>query len=532
MENFRIAFIGPDEYNNLGIGYISASLPVEGFETDLINFEDSDSDIFNNLSIFQPDIIGFSVIFQYCLERFIFLAGYLREMGFNCHFTAGGHYASLKTDELFDFIPQLDSIVRFEGEYTFHELACRIQAKTEWRNVAGLAYRENGRTIFTKLRPIEEDLDKFPFPKRTKLRKFAFELPVATIIAGRGCAGNCIFCNVRKYYHSSGGPLKRIRNPEFVVKEMLNLYENQNCPIFLFLDDDFPVRTNPACDWVTRFCNELQRVRLSRNILWKICCRPDEVEEEKFRLMRENGLFLVFLGIEDGTAEGLKYLKKNTTVDDVMNSVRILKKLDIGIDYGFLLFHPESTFCSIRENLNFLGEICNDGYMPVTFLKAMPYYDTQMEKDLIAENRLKMRTGIRDYAFKNPEIDRYYDFITLCFSNWLRNSMGIHNQLCWIRNYFLVYFRFFGNHSSVLTLHEEFKEIVSFSNKFLIETMLELLGLFENELPSEKLEDYRSIVRQKNSAILKILTSISNRLYMEALNHAFSKLLGAENVLR
>jgi radical SAM superfamily enzyme YgiQ (UPF0313 family) len=51
------------------------------------------------------------------------LARYLRENGVDCHFTVGGHYPSLRFEDVLNNVPEIDSVVRFEGELTICELA-------------------------------------------------------------------------------------------------------------------------------------------------------------------------------------------------------------------------------------------------------------------------------------------------------------------------------------------------------------------------------------------------------------------------
>ncbi len=98
--------------------------------------------------------------------------------------------------------------------------------------------------------------------------------------------------------------------------------------------------------------------------------------------MKHHGLFSVFLGLEDGTDSGLLRMNKRLKVSDHLSAVHILKNLGIGLDFGFMLFQPATTFTSFRENLKFLGFICDDGYMPVTFLKMLPYMETKIKNEL------------------------------------------------------------------------------------------------------------------------------------------------------
>ena len=75
------------------------------------------------------------------------MINYLRKSGVRSHFSAGGQYASMKYEGLFKLIPTLDSIVRFEGEYTFLELVNQIHSGTDWRQIKGLAYKEKGKIL-------------------------------------------------------------------------------------------------------------------------------------------------------------------------------------------------------------------------------------------------------------------------------------------------------------------------------------------------------------------------------------------------
>ncbi len=191
------------------------------------------------------------------------------------------------------------------------ELVKCIYSHTDWKKIDGILFKNKNKIIINPLRNVEKDLDKFPFPIRSDFKTYAFKKRFTTILAGRGCVNNCTFCNTRVFYKKASGPIKRIRKPEMVVREMEYLYREKRCSVFIFHDDDFPINTKSGLNWANNFCNEIEQKGLSGKILWKINCRPDEINEDSFSLMKKYGLFLVFLGIEDGTDTGLHALKKN-----------------------------------------------------------------------------------------------------------------------------------------------------------------------------------------------------------------------------
>src|SRR5258708_39413899 len=115
--------------------------------------------------------MGFFLIFQFYLDRFGDLIRRMRRAGVNCHFTMGGHFPSLSYQPTLDLLPDLDSVVRFEGEQTLLELVDLLSAGRDWRNIQGIAYKRDGEIVTTALRPLIENLDQLPYPERATSRK-------------------------------------------------------------------------------------------------------------------------------------------------------------------------------------------------------------------------------------------------------------------------------------------------------------------------------------------------------------------------
>jgi anaerobic magnesium-protoporphyrin IX monomethyl ester cyclase len=518
MKRHTVVFIAQMDYDNLGIGYLAALLKESGYKTRIISAGDNRKKILRKLKSINPLLVGFSIIYQYNIDLFADLISYLRSTGVNCHFTAGGHYASLKYEELLGLIPMLDSVVRYEGEYTVCELVECLSSGIDWRKTKSLVYKSGDKLITNPLRPLEADLDRFPFPLRTRIADYALGEKFATIIAGRGCIHNCSFCNIKEYYRPFPGQSRRLRRPELVVDEMEYLNRKEKCSVFLFQDDDFPVRVKNKSFWIERFCDELKSRGLSRKIMWKINCRADEIDEEHFALMKSNGLFLVFIGIEDGTDSGLKRLNKNMTVTECLKGIDVLKKLKIGFDYGFLLFQPETSFSSLYENLDFLNALCGDGYSPVTLLKMMPYYETKIEKELMAAGRITGAPGHKDYEFHEEAMNRYYGFITKCFSEWTRSNDGLTNISKWARNYISVCERLLGSTPALPAIKKDLGKIISECNLFFIDRMKKLAVLYEsgnseNDI-RKYLKAYRREIKSRHEHYKKQINSTITNLIM------------------
>src|SRR5215213_7031703 len=143
----KVALIGYQDQGNLGMGYLAAVLQRHGCRAEMIDVRDSPESIAARLTADPPLVVGFSLIFQFFLPRFRELAIYLREAGVTSHFTIGGHYPSLCHDELLVNFPEIDSVVRYEGEETLIELVDRLNAGRDWSDLEGIAYKGDSDVV-------------------------------------------------------------------------------------------------------------------------------------------------------------------------------------------------------------------------------------------------------------------------------------------------------------------------------------------------------------------------------------------------
>ena len=129
------------------MGYLAAVLRQHGRSVEMIDVRDGPERIGERLLASPPLVVGFSLIFQFFLPQYRRLAAHLRAIGIDSHFTIGGHYPSLCHDEVLANFPEIDSVARFEGEMTLLELVQRLGAGEDWREVAGLAFLQDGAVV-------------------------------------------------------------------------------------------------------------------------------------------------------------------------------------------------------------------------------------------------------------------------------------------------------------------------------------------------------------------------------------------------
>ena len=487
-----VILVGFQHQGNLGLGYLTSVLRECGYDVHVVDIEQDPGAIVRAARELDPVLIGFSLIFQFYVRNYGALIELLRAAGIRCHFTMGGHFPSLSYQETLDVIPELDSVVRFEGEQTLVELVDAVSTGRNWHEIPGLAYLRGAQAVTTPARRLVEDLDRLPYPERNYQPDTVLGRSIMPILASRGCARTCSFCSIHTFYRAAPGKIVRTRKPAEVVREMRWLHEARGITIFLFQDDDFPLFGPVWQRWAQEFVDELHRHELPGKVIWKMNCRADVVERELFLKMRDAGLYLVYMGLESGSEEGLKTLHKQITVEQNVRAVDTLKSIDLMWEYGFMLLDPSSTFETVRENLAFLRRIVGDGCLPVTFCRMLPYDGTPIKDELVRTGRLRGDVCNPDYDFLDPRLEAFYEGLTSVVNvrGWIHGLEAVTLQLSTAWHEVAVMGRLFPSLSGFEAYTQTLRRITSNSNRLLLniveDSVLRVLGR-----PREPLERRR-----------------------------------------
>lgn len=487
MDQRPVILVGFQNQGNLGLGYLAAVLRRHGYPVQVIDIEQDPEEILRIATELNPILMGFSLIFQFFIDRYAALLYLLRQNGIDCHFTMGGHFPSLSYEQTLELVPELDSVVRFEGESTLVELVDAVTTGTDWREIHGIAFRNEHGVTLTKPRALLEDLDQLPYPDRDFEPEAVIGRSIMPILASRGCARTCSFCSIHTFYRAAPGRIVRTRKPAEVVREMSLLHEERGTTIFLFQDDDFPLFGQVWRRWANQFVDELERSGLSKKVIWKMNCRADAVDRELFIRMRDAGLYLVYMGLESGSEQGLETLHKQITVEQNLRAVSILKSIGLMFEYGFMLLDPSSTFESIRENINFLRTILADGCLPVTFCRMLPYDGTPIKDELVRTGRIRGDVCNPDYDFLDPRIGEFYEALTdlVSLSGWIHGLKAVTSQLGWAWHEVATVERLFPVLPGMEEYKETLRDITKRSNELLLRVVEDLSYQFSDNKPAQ-----------------------------------------------
>ncbi len=522
-----VMLVGFQHQGNLGLGYLAAVLRESGYSVRVVDIEQPPAEILKIALEINPILIGFSLIFQFFIDRYAALLYVLREHGIDCHFTMGGHFPSLSFEQTLELVPELDSIVRFEGEATLLEMADAISVGKDWQDIHGIVYRRDQEVIKTPARALVENLDQLPYPERNYTPEAVLGRSIMPIIASRGCARTCSFCSIHTFYRAAPGKIVRTRKPAEVVKEMKMLHEERGITIFLFQDDDFPLFGKVWRKWANEFVDELHRSGLPERVIWKMNCRADAVDRELFIRMKEAGLYFVYMGLESGSEQGLETLHKQITVEQNLRAVEILKSIGLMWEYGFMLLDPSSTFESVRENLNFLRTILADGCLPVTFCRMLPYDGTPIKDELVRTGRLRGDVCSPDYDFLDPRLADFYDGLTnvVSLQGWIHGLEAVTLQLSTAWHEVAIMDRLFPRLPGMRKYKKTLRGITSRSNDLLLKVVEDLSYVFsdgrEIQWDPQEVEENRKrvieeLVTERDSFVLEHQDILLDTLEREA----------------
>jgi len=356
-------------YEHLGLGCLASVLRQKGFDVTIIDAHArglENNEVIETTKKENPRLLGLSATYRTLCEA-LEIARAVKASCDDVHITLGGEQATFAAEDILRSEPYVDSLVRGEGEATVVELAEAVYNKRPLKGIAGIFCREQGEICKNPDRPAIEDLDSLPFPSRDTLEYCLKEgkPTMIGVLASRGCYNSCTFCNSHYFLRMGGGSVWRARSPKNVADELEVLdkkYDLESLHSMVhFYDVSFFDRSRKRKQWAKEVASEI--ISRGLDFQFAVYCRADCIDPanledlELLRLLKRAGLSDVFIGLEAGSQAMLDVYKKNVTVKQnkqvlkVFNENRILTMTN-----GFIMFNPYTTMDDLRRNAEFLLE--------------------------------------------------------------------------------------------------------------------------------------------------------------------------------
>lgn len=353
-------------YPPLGTIYAAAVMRKAGYDVSLFDTAliDTPDRIIPIIEKQKPDYLviyddGFNYLTKMCLTN-------MREAAFRMAEIAKANKikviasSSDAADHFEKYIAHgVDFVVIGEGEITLKELIRKIDnGESDFRNIDGLAFKEDGHITRTSARQIVKELDSFPMPawdlidissyREVWIKNHGyFSLNIATT---RGCPFKCNWCAKPIY-----GNRYNSRSPQKVSEEIEFLISNYQVKHFWICDDIFGLKPG----WVQEFRNIIKAKGLK--FKYKIQSRVDLLlQEDTISALADSGVDTVWVGAESGSQKILDAMDKGTTVGQIYDATRLLKKNGIRtaffLQFGYLGEEKEDIDKTINMVLDLMPE--------------------------------------------------------------------------------------------------------------------------------------------------------------------------------
>ncbi len=279
--------------------------------------------------------------------------------------TGGQHFTSTAEESLATY-PEIDLIVRGEGEQTLTELVDNVGRKSAFRRVKGISFRHDGKISHNPPRPLIENLEDLPYPGyhlvKNNVRKYHFaamagrDAQYALIEGSRGCSHECTFCTQWRHWQGKW----RLKSPKRVADEMEFCNRNYGSEFIWLTDDNLGAGTR-----ANDLADEILRHKISADSTWFVQARCDDIIRNRKVLprLRRSGLNWVLLGVENSEPSTLKEFRKGITPEDARTAVRLLKQNGIFAHAMFIVGQRKDNAESIARLREFANELDPDFVM-------------------------------------------------------------------------------------------------------------------------------------------------------------------------
>jgi len=379
----------------LGVAYIVAAIRKEFPEVQIrvASFDilqvDTEEEIQKELRVIAREFVPDFILFGGMITRYkyivtlsralkIFFPNSVQVLGGGA--PTWGHY-------LFEDEAPIDFLMLGEAEDTI----ISILRKTH-EGVPGIVYPGQNNSTDLAVKQIISDLDVIPIPSHAdfpvadylNIQKRLTGWKTMPMVASRGCPFLCHFC-------SPSSNRLRIRSIDNVVEEMKLLQGHYGVDAIYFWDELQFV--NKA--WFESLCTKL--ITENVNLKWTFVTRATLVNEKDIlllKLAKKAGCVRVSIGIESGSEKILKAMKKETSVEEMGNALRRVRKAGIKATGSMLVGTPGENKNTIQSSIDF----ANQNLLETSFYNLIPLPGADVYDSYCKSN--KLIPNEKEYMYK------------------------------------------------------------------------------------------------------------------------------------
>jgi len=349
----------------------------------------------------------------------------------------GQHFTATAEKSLMEY-PEIDVIVRGEGEETLFDLIKAREKNLSLSEVDGISFRYGNQILHNHQRPFLENLDELPFPGyhfvEDFIDRYHFLMMVgrdagyALIEGSRGCTHNCSFCSQALHWRRTC----RTKSAKRIVDEMEYCYNELGIRFIWLTDDNFGLGTRAE-----QIYEEIVHRGLGEKIMWFIQTRSDDIlkHENLIPKLRKAGLCWALVGVERHDKYTLNNFRKGVSPNVSSKAIEILKKNNIFAQAMFILGVRKDTHKSIEDMRQYANDTDPDLsiFGILTPFPGTEVYKTAEKNGWIEDKNWAhydmLHAIMPTEHLTRPEIqEELYTCYREFYGSWKRRFSGIFSQ--------------------------------------------------------------------------------------------------------
>lgn len=288
-----------------------------------------------------------------------------------------------------------DVVVMGEGERTlvaWLEALAGGGGRERWREVAGIAFLDDGLYVETPARARVRDLESLPWPawqlfdvelyQRLRFLGGALwsgrrSLPM---LSSRGCPYSCTFCTAPSMW----APLWLSRSPRAVVDEMQHHRDRFAVTDFSFHDLTTVIKRS----WAVELCEEL--IARDLGVTFQLHCgtRLEELDDELIGLLKRAGLGYLVVAPESRSEETRRRVKKRMASDDIERALAATVRARLPLKVQLLSGLPGDRPRDAWSNVPYAMKLAARGVDAIGTAIFAPFPGTELFDELLESGEI------------------------------------------------------------------------------------------------------------------------------------------------
>ncbi|MBV8854200.1 MAG: B12-binding domain-containing radical SAM protein [Sinobacteraceae bacterium] len=283
----------------------------------------------------------------------------------------GGWHPSMFARECLEE-PAVDVTVQGQGELTFAEIVERLATGRTLEGCAGCTVREPGGGILQNPPRALASVERFRAHDYRLIpveRYFALKgKRQLDFISSQGCNFRCAFCSDPFVYGRQWVGLE----PARMALRLRELWERYRFDDVNFQDETFFTRR----ERVGAFADGLLAANM--RFTWAATMRADQgvrLPDEIWKRCRQSGLRRLLVGVESGSNEMLRRIRKDIRIEQVFATAEQMLRHKIAGTFPFIVGFPEESDVSVRASLEVakrLRAMSAEFQTPIFYFKPYP----------------------------------------------------------------------------------------------------------------------------------------------------------------